>query len=71
MYAFISHLIIHNRKNGLTILFFSIFIIRETQNSKGFAFITYSKREEAKRAIEKLNRHGFENLLLSVIYDKS
>ncbi|ETW61955.1 hypothetical protein PFMC_02057 [Plasmodium falciparum CAMP/Malaysia] len=40
---------------------------KETQNSKGFAFITYSKREEAKRAIEKLNRHGFENLLLSVI----
>ncbi|EUD66975.1 translation initiation factor 3 subunit G [Plasmodium inui San Antonio 1] len=39
---------------------------KETQNSKGFAFITYSNREEAKRAIEKLNRHGFENLLLSV-----
>ncbi|SBO26488.1 eukaryotictranslation initiation factor, putative [Plasmodium knowlesi strain H] len=38
---------------------------KETQNSKGFAFITYSNREEAKRAIEKLNRHGFENLLLS------
>ncbi|CRG93162.1 eukaryotic translation initiation factor, putative [Plasmodium gallinaceum] len=43
---------------------------KETQNSKGFAFITYSKREEAKRAIEKLNRHGFENLLLSVEWAK-
>ncbi|CAG9479862.1 eukaryotic translation initiation factor 3 subunit G, putative [Plasmodium vivax] len=43
---------------------------KETQNSKGFAFITYSNREEAKRAIEKLNRHGFENLLLSVEWAK-
>lgn len=43
---------------------------KETQNSKGFAFITYSKREEAKKAIEKLNRHGFENLLLSVEWAK-
>ncbi|SBT32880.1 eukaryotic translation initiation factor 3 subunit G, putative (EIF3G) [Plasmodium ovale wallikeri] len=43
---------------------------KETHNSKGFAFITYSKREEAKRAIEKLNRHGFENLLLSVEWAK-
>lgn len=43
---------------------------KETQNSKGFAFITYSKREEARRAIEKLNRHGFENLLLSVEWAK-
>ncbi|KAI4840079.1 eukaryotic translation initiation factor 3 subunit G [Plasmodium brasilianum] len=43
---------------------------KETKNSKGFAFITYSNREEAKRAIEKLNRHGFENLLLSVEWAK-
>ncbi|OII72357.1 RNA recognition family protein [Cryptosporidium andersoni] len=37
-----------------------------TKNTKGFAFITYSKREEAQNAIRKLNRHGYDNLLLNV-----
>uniref|UniRef100_A0A8C9HIT5 Eukaryotic translation initiation factor 3 subunit G-like n=2 Tax=Piliocolobus tephrosceles TaxID=591936 RepID=A0A8C9HIT5_9PRIM len=39
---------------------------KETQSSKGFAFVTYSKREDAKQAIAKLNRHCFENLVLNV-----
>ncbi|ETW29001.1 hypothetical protein PFFCH_03564 [Plasmodium falciparum FCH/4] len=37
-------------------------VYMETQNSKGFAFITYSKREEAKRAIEKLNQKKWADI---------
>jgi len=39
---------------------------KETKNSKGFAFITYYKQEDAQRAVRQLNRHGYDNLLLNV-----
>ncbi|KAK9173191.1 RNA recognition motif domain protein family protein [Cryptosporidium meleagridis] len=42
-----------------------------SKNTKGFAFITYSKREEAQNAIRKLNRHGYDNLLLNVEWAKT
>lgn len=43
---------------------------KETKSSKGFAFITYVRREFAQKAIEKLNRHGYDNLLLNVEWAK-
>lgn len=43
---------------------------KESKNSKGFAFITYQKREDAARAIRQLNRHGYDNLLLNVEWAK-
>eukprot|EP00920_Eleutheroschizon_duboscqi_P030403 GHVT01073697.1.p2 GENE.GHVT01073697.1~~GHVT01073697.1.p2 ORF type:complete len:195 (-),score=48.81 GHVT01073697.1:869-1453(-) len=43
---------------------------RETNHSKGFAFITYQKREEAAKAIQTLHRHGYDNLLLNVEWAK-
>eukprot|EP00922_Rhytidocystis_sp_ex-Travisia-forbesii_P053358 GHVS01079115.1.p1 GENE.GHVS01079115.1~~GHVS01079115.1.p1 ORF type:complete len:367 (-),score=74.49 GHVS01079115.1:200-1300(-) len=43
---------------------------KETKFSKGFAFITYMRREEAARAITDLNRHGYDNLLLNVEWAK-
>lgn len=38
--------------------------------SKGFAFITYYNREDAQRAIDKLNGHGYDNLILQVNWAK-
>ncbi|XP_026191369.1 eukaryotic translation initiation factor 3 subunit G [Cyclospora cayetanensis] len=39
---------------------------KDKKASKGFAFITYANRELAAEAIRKLNRHGYDNLLLNV-----
>lgn len=38
--------------------------------SKGFAFITYYTRADAQRAIDKLNGHGYDNLILQVQWAK-
>lgn len=43
---------------------------RETKSSKGFAFITYYSQKEAASAIQKLNRHGYDNLILNVEWAK-
>ncbi|GFE53646.1 translation initiation factor 3 subunit [Babesia ovis] len=43
---------------------------KETQYSKGFAFITYATRQDALNAINKLNRQGYDNLLLNVEWAK-
>lgn len=45
-------------------------INKETGNSKGFAFVTYHRKEDAETAIRKLNRHGYDNLLLNVEWAK-
>mmetsp|Transcript_132049 Transcript_132049/g.422532 ORF Transcript_132049/g.422532 Transcript_132049/m.422532 type:complete len:306 (-) Transcript_132049:117-1034(-) len=37
-----------------------------TGASRGFAFITYYARQDADRAIAKLNGHGYDNLILQV-----
>mmetsp|Transcript_78289 Transcript_78289/g.229430 ORF Transcript_78289/g.229430 Transcript_78289/m.229430 type:complete len:286 (+) Transcript_78289:59-916(+) len=41
-----------------------------TYQSRGFAFITYHSREDAKRAMAKLNGHGYDNLILQVHFAK-
>jgi len=42
----------------------------QTFQSKGFAFITYYNREDAQKAINKLNGHGYDNLILQVSFAK-
>lgn len=42
----------------------------ENRKSKGFAFITYNRREHAELAIQKLNGHGYDNLILQVQWAK-
>ena len=39
---------------------------RETQQSRGFAFINFYDREDAARAIAALDGHGYDHLILSV-----
>ena len=39
---------------------------RETRESRGFAFINFVRREEAQRAINKLDGYGYDNLILRV-----
>lgn len=41
-----------------------------TGASRGFAFITYYTREDAQRAIDRLNGHGYDNLILQVQFAK-
>jgi len=38
--------------------------------SKGFAFITYYTRQDAQKAIDKLNGHGYDNLIMQVMWAK-
>jgi len=39
---------------------------RETGESRGFAFINFAAREDAQRAINKLDGYGYDNLILRV-----
>ena len=39
---------------------------RETGESRGFAFVNFIHREDAQRAINKLDGYGYDNLILSV-----
>ena len=41
-----------------------------TQQSRGFAFITYMNREDAQKAIDRLNGYGYGNLILHVEFAK-
>lgn len=41
-----------------------------THLSKGFAFVTYYARDDAQKAIDKLNGHGYDNLILQVQWAK-
>lgn len=41
-----------------------------TFQSRGFAFVTYYNREDAQKAINKLNGHGYDNLILQVQFAK-
>lgn len=39
---------------------------RETGESRGFAFVSFARHEDAARAIAKLDGFGYDNLILSV-----
>lgn len=41
-----------------------------THQSRGFAFITYLNREDAQKAIDRLNGYGYGNLILHVEFAK-
>ncbi|KAK4966977.1 translation initiation factor eIF3 subunit g [Elasticomyces elasticus] len=43
---------------------------RETNLAKGFAFISYVDRDMAARAMEKMDGHGYNNLILRVEFAK-
>lgn len=43
---------------------------RETGRAKGFAFISYVDREDARRACEKLDGFGYKFLILKVEFAK-
>ena len=41
---------------------------RETHPSRGLAFINFFARDDAQRAIDKLDGHGYDHLILSVTW---
>jgi translation initiation factor 3 subunit G len=41
-----------------------------TGTSRGFAFVTYCNRDDAQKAIDKLNGYGYDNLILQVQFAK-
>jgi translation initiation factor 3 subunit G len=45
-----------------------IFVAKDriTKVSKGFAFVTYKDKSSAEKAISRVNRHGYDHLILSV-----
>lgn len=43
---------------------------RQTQQSRGFAFINYTTRDAAQAAIDTLHGHGYANLILHVEFAK-
>lgn len=49
-----------------------IFLAKDkaTGNSKGFAFVSFDTKENAKRAIKAVNGHGYNNLILNVEWAK-
>lgn len=43
---------------------------RETHMSRGFAYVSYARPEDAQRAMEKLNGYGYDHLILKVEWAK-
>jgi len=49
-----------------------VYIAKDQQTGapRGFAFVTYHNREDAKRAVARLNGYGYDNLILQVQFAK-
>jgi len=43
---------------------------RETQASRGFAFVTFLRREDAQRAMDRLAGYGYDHLILQIEWAK-
>ena len=43
---------------------------RETNTSRGFAFVSYYNRQDAERALEKLQGYGYAHLILYLEWAK-
>ncbi|KAK9727182.1 hypothetical protein RND81_05G264100 [Saponaria officinalis] len=43
---------------------------RSTKMSKGYGFVTFARREDAQKAILKLDGYGYDNLILKVEWSK-
>lgn len=43
---------------------------RDTQESKGFGFVSFENRMDAERAMNKMNGRGYDNLILSVSWSR-
>lgn len=43
---------------------------RETQQSRGFAFVTFMRREDAQRAMDRLAGYGYDYLILQIEWAK-
>ncbi len=43
---------------------------RDTQESKGFGFVSFDSRRDAEKALEKMNGHGYDSLILSVSWSR-
>lgn len=43
---------------------------KNTGQSRGFAFVSYKRREDAERAIKTLNGYGYDHLILTVEWSK-
>merc|ERR1712227_1023077 len=44
---------------------------RRTNESRGFAFINYQSREDGQKAIDVMNGHGYDHLILSVEWSEN
>lgn len=43
---------------------------RDTQMSRGFAFVTFMRSEDAQRAMDRLAGYGYDHLILQIEWAK-
>jgi len=43
---------------------------RNTGESKGFGFVSFESRKDAEKALNKMNGHGYDSLILSVSWSR-
>ena len=43
---------------------------RETRESKGFGFVSFSLKSDAEKALQKMNGRGYDSLILSVSWSR-